>query len=248
MLQGADHVAHEALGVNIGNTRFGIAFLDQMRDRVHQVGLAQTNTTVEEQRVVRPPRVFGHLQRCGFRELVALALDERAEREVGLKTSADHEAVRSSRACGQDYRSSRFALRDHCARADFNRHYGNVAATLVTQQLADSRQQVGIYPVDDESIRRKQLQRTRALQDLQRTHPGIELLLRKLSLQGADALSPMRRFHALPPRPPRRDLEKRAAQSIPSAACAEAPKYTRSRLRLRNRLRRCGQRTGTIIY
>ena len=56
-------------------------------------------------------------------------------------------------------------------------------------------QQVGVDPVDDEAVRRQQLQRAGALDHLQRAHPGVELLLRKLSFQRAHATSPERRFH-----------------------------------------------------
>ena len=100
------------------------------------------------------------------------------------------------------------ALWSRQARAHLDCHNGNIVTTLVTQELSNPRQQIGVYPINDESIRRKQLQRSGPLHHLQRANPRIELLLRKLSLQGADTLSPMRRFHAMPPRPPRRDLRK----------------------------------------
>ena len=83
-----------------------------------------------------------------------------------------------------------------------------LVAVNLSDLAADPRQQIGIHPVDHEPIRREQLQRAGTLQNLQRTYPRIELLLWKLGFQSGNALSPMRRFHALPPRPPRRDLRK----------------------------------------
>ena len=59
-----------------------IAAQCMVADRVHQVGLAEADAAVDEQRVVGAPGVLRDLQRCGARELVALALDEIVEREM----------------------------------------------------------------------------------------------------------------------------------------------------------------------
>ena len=58
-------------------------------DRVHQVRLAEADAAVDEQRVVRAPRVLRDLHGRGPCELVALALDERREREVRIQPPAD---------------------------------------------------------------------------------------------------------------------------------------------------------------
>ena len=57
--------------------------LDEVRDGVHQVRLAQADAAVEEQRVVGAAGILRHLQRRGLGELVALALDEAVEGEIG---------------------------------------------------------------------------------------------------------------------------------------------------------------------
>ena len=98
VLQRAHHVADEALGMHVGDARLRIAFLDEVRDRVHEVGLAQADAAVEEQRVVGAPGIFCHLERGGLGELVALALDEGGEGEVGIEPRADHQAFGAAAA------------------------------------------------------------------------------------------------------------------------------------------------------
>jgi hypothetical protein len=53
------------------------------------VGLAEADAPVDEQRVVGPPRILGDLDRGSSRELVALALDEIRERELGVQPAAE---------------------------------------------------------------------------------------------------------------------------------------------------------------
>ena len=62
-------------------------------------------------------------------------------------------------------------------------------------ELGNPADDVLVHPVDDEPIRREQFERACALNCLERTHPRIKLLLRKLGLQRANAPSPKRRFH-----------------------------------------------------
>ena len=50
---------------------------------MHQVSLAQPDAAIDEQGVVRPARILGDLVSGGAGELVALALDEVREGEVG---------------------------------------------------------------------------------------------------------------------------------------------------------------------
>jgi hypothetical protein len=46
------------------------------------------------------------------------------------------------------------------------------------------------HPVDDEMIRREQAQLIIGFDGLQRPDPGIEILLRQVALEGAQALVP----------------------------------------------------------
>jgi len=100
VLQGAHHVAHEALGVHVGNPRVLVLRADVVADGVHQVRLAEADTAVDEQRVVGPSRVRGDLHRCGAGELVALALDEIGEREICVQATADLRQCRLATTAG----------------------------------------------------------------------------------------------------------------------------------------------------
>ena len=208
VLQRPHHVADEALRVHVGDARLRVALLDQVRDGVHQMGLAQPDAAVQEQRVVGAAGIFRDLERGGLGELVALALDEGGEGEVGIEPRADHQPlgaahVRAAAAAGR-------AAQRRDARADLDRDDGRIAGALVAQQLADARQQVGVDPVDHEAVGRQKLQRAVTFHGLQRPDPRIELLLGKLRLQRAHAACPKRCFHrALPPRRCCRTLRKR---------------------------------------
>ena len=51
---------------------------------------------------------------------------------------------------------------------------------------------MALHPVDDEAIRREQPHELPVLDELQRPYPRIELLLRQVSLEAANALTPKR--------------------------------------------------------
>ena len=57
-----------------------------------------------------------------------------------------------------------------------------------TEHLADSTEQVLVYPVPDEVVGGEKAQLCAILYRMQRTDPGIELLRRKLSLEVIEAL------------------------------------------------------------
>ena len=84
VLQRPHHFADESLAVHVGDARGGIALADQVADRVHEVRLAEADAAVDEKRVVGAPRVLADLVGGRPRELVALALDEAREREIGV--------------------------------------------------------------------------------------------------------------------------------------------------------------------
>ncbi len=109
VLQRPHHVADEALRVHVGDARLRIALLHQVRDGVHQVGLAQTDAAVDEQRVVGAAGILGDLVRGRLGELVALALDEVREGEVGIEPRADHQPLGAAHVRGQGGRARRAA-------------------------------------------------------------------------------------------------------------------------------------------
>ena len=165
-----------------------------VRHRVHQVRLAETDAAVDEQRVVGPAGIVRDLNRRGLGELIALALDEAVEGEIGVEPRPDHEAVRAPwRAPAADRRGGE--ARGAAPRADLDRDDRDVAGGLVAQQLP-MRGRRFADPVDDEAIRRQQPQRAVSFDGLQRPNPGVELLLGQLGLERTHAASPKRRFHA----------------------------------------------------
>ena len=93
MLQRFHHVADEAFGVDIGDARVGLARLDGVPDGMHQMGFAESDAAVDEERVVGRARVFSDLLCSGLGELVALADHEGLEGGVGVEARADHDAA-----------------------------------------------------------------------------------------------------------------------------------------------------------
>ena len=85
LLQGLDHVADEALRVQVHRAGVGTTAGDHVTDGVHEVGLAQAHATVDEQRVVGGTGVLAHLHRGGLGQLVGLAFHEGIEGEVGIE-------------------------------------------------------------------------------------------------------------------------------------------------------------------
>ena len=65
--------------------RLGIVLLHLPGDRVHQVGLAEADAAIEEQRVERHRSAVGHAPRRGMGELVRLADDEILEGEARIE-------------------------------------------------------------------------------------------------------------------------------------------------------------------
>ena len=63
---------------------------------------------------------------------------------------------------------------------------------MLFHQLENSLQVMLLEPVDDEAIWREQAQRGTFVLGLKRPNPGVELLLRKLRLQNAEAMIPKR--------------------------------------------------------
>jgi hypothetical protein len=87
-LVGLHHVGHVLLGVDVADPRAGLVEQQLVADRVDQVGLAEADAAVQEQRVVRDARVVRDLDRGGARELVGLTGHEVVEREHRVQLRA----------------------------------------------------------------------------------------------------------------------------------------------------------------
>ena len=80
-LQGLHHVRDETFRMQVDHLGVRVLLQQVVAHRMHQVGLAQTDATVEEQRVVTVLEVVRHLPGGGAGQLVGLALDEVLEGE-----------------------------------------------------------------------------------------------------------------------------------------------------------------------
>src|SRR5690606_3450606 len=170
VLQAAHHVADETLRVHVRDLRVGVAAQDRVADRVHQMRFAQAYAAVDEQRVVGRAGILADLHRRGARELVALPLDERLEREGRVQAAAEE-----LRGAG---------LRLAVARRDHGRRRPPAAADLEINLASpavlgppapDPIEAVGFDPIDDEAIRSEQPHRAVPVLDgLQRTDPRVQ--------------------------------------------------------------------------
>ncbi len=74
-----DELVGELLRGHVHDAGARILVQHAVPDRMHQMGLAQTDPAVEKQRVVGAGRGFGDRQRRGMREAVGIAYDELIE-------------------------------------------------------------------------------------------------------------------------------------------------------------------------
>jgi hypothetical protein len=79
---------HELLGREVKHAQFRAANLHLMRDGVHQVGLAQPDAAIKEQRVERDRPAFGHPAGGSMGQFVRLADDEAVEGEACIQRRA----------------------------------------------------------------------------------------------------------------------------------------------------------------
>ena len=82
---GVDHLVHESLGRDVGQFQIAIVLKHVVPDRVHQVRLAQPDTAVDEQRVVRARRRFRDRAAGRVRELIRRSDDEGVERVARIE-------------------------------------------------------------------------------------------------------------------------------------------------------------------
>ena len=77
--QGIDHLVHEVFSGGVDHPLASVG-TDFVAHGMHQVRLAQSGATIDEQRIVFACRLFSDSTRCGVGKLVALANDKRVER------------------------------------------------------------------------------------------------------------------------------------------------------------------------
>ena len=127
----------------------------------------------------------------GAGELVAFALDKIRKREQRVQPRHHRLTGLIGRCAGSRGRwGGSPGGRD--SRADLKNHLG--LRVGVVDDLENSLQVMALNPVNHKAIRRQKPQHRAIINSLERSNPGVELLLRQLCLQDARALVPKRRF------------------------------------------------------
>ena len=184
MLQGAHHVGDEILAILVDHLGAGIACAQHVADGVDEVGLAQTGTTVNKQRIISLAGILRDLQAGGSGNLVGITLDESGKGEIRVERPALEQLVgvdgrpggRLGRRCFLILSRRRLDLGG--AAADFQQHFRRLFGSQLFQHGLDLCQMVFLDPVEHEAIRREQVQAAVVLSGMQRSNPGIQLRFR----------------------------------------------------------------------
>ena len=214
VLQGTHHVTDESLAVHVGDPRARARCPDPVGNRMHEMGLAEADPAIEEQRVVGATRILGDLQCRRPRHLVALAFDEILEGELRVDPRTDRlrrlaaACRRTGRQLSLDDRTGgtepaspagscgRRVLGPGAARrlrirpaANLESHFDWLLRKLAGECL-DAGQHVVPQPFDDESVGSVQAQPMPLLDRLHRPQPHAELRGRHFGLQRPQAVGP----------------------------------------------------------
>ncbi len=87
-----DELVHELLGREVDDRARGVALADVPGDGVHEMGLAEADAAIEEERVERHRVRFGDAPGCGMGELVRLADHEVLEGEARIERGGEARA------------------------------------------------------------------------------------------------------------------------------------------------------------
>ena len=207
---GPNHIGNVAVSMDVLHTCLGIAFKHAVADGMHQMGLAQANPAVDEQRVVARTRVVRHLQGCCSRQVVSLASHEGFEVELGVDTAF----IRcDDRFCRCFYRlpggRRQISYRWWCKRFFIRTHPWNLLIALpqgatarnfqndsrcnreiVDGELLDFRQKLVAYPLSHETIWSHDIHLPHRHLSHERPDPGVELLGIQSSLKVGEAMTP----------------------------------------------------------
>jgi hypothetical protein len=84
-LVGLDHIGNELFGVDVENLGLWTVGQQVVADGVHQVGLAQADAAVNEQRVVELAQAAGHVHCSGARHAVGRTFHQRGKGQRGVQ-------------------------------------------------------------------------------------------------------------------------------------------------------------------
>ena len=197
MLKRRDHLRDELFGVQVDDVGVHVLLEHPVSDGMHEVGLAEPDTAVDEQGiVVGIAGIRRDLHRGGPSHLVGLAFDEVLERE--LRPQSGCRTVVDVSAC---YRRSRcrtvHPVVDRNGGTPAPDLYGNVrrGGFASPDDLPDQIEEVSADPVPDELIRRQQAQDGSVLDRMQGANPGVELFRRQIDFKTIEAMFPGRWHH-----------------------------------------------------
>ncbi|MPM97616.1 hypothetical protein SDC9_144791 [bioreactor metagenome] len=89
-LVGLDHIRDELLGMDVENLGVGLVLEQLVTHSMHQVGLAETDTAVDEQRVVEMTGRACHMHGGRARHAVGRTFDQRLEGESRVQPGAEY--------------------------------------------------------------------------------------------------------------------------------------------------------------
>ncbi len=87
MLDGADVIVGELLRGDVEHLEMLLVLLDKVANRLHEVGLAQSDAAMQEKGIVGPGRGLRDGQRGSMGEPVVLADDERGKSVPGIEAA-----------------------------------------------------------------------------------------------------------------------------------------------------------------
>jgi len=205
---------HELFGGEIDHPQRRVARLDLVRDGVHQVGLAEADAAIEEQRVEGDRATFGDPTGGGMGELVGLADHEAVEGEARIERRAGQIVFLCADGRGAFGRVPglrRFRPRH----AGHGEHEARNAGACIEHMAQDPVAEIALHPVADEAGGNEE--RGHAvfkLGEFQRLDPVAIIVLSYLLAKNVPNLAPnlVRHYQIVPL------LRRRHRRPVPTSA------------------------------
>ena len=148
--QGVDEVVHERLARDVPHGEVARVLADVLRNRLHEMRLAESGTAVDEERVVGLGGRFGNSERGGVRETIRRADHEQVERVLRVHAPVLRCARRRLTNRRRGFR--RNTLADRQADVAF-------LSRDVTDRCADQAEEVALDPLAREVVRNREHER-----------------------------------------------------------------------------------------
>src|SRR5882672_703734 len=185
LLVSAYYVRNILLRMAIPDTRLGPLVGELVADGLQKMRLAEPDSAVDEQRVVRSSRIFGDLDRSGARQLVGFAGHEAVERKRPVQTRALHNRRHFARTALCRLRRARGGI----GSARQNQAHTEVATASLGGEPLDASDEALAHQFEHKAVGRGENQRVGASTGFRRKRPdpGIELLRGELLLESTQA-------------------------------------------------------------